>query len=489
MSRRLTLRCMLVLVSFLIMTTTYWGEKIPLKGGAGWDGEQYRELVLHVDEMFFQGEIDAYHMHRVLPFVVSHVALRLTGLPTTAANAMAVTIVVNQLVLLLAMLVFFRLSSLRQWRLPTELMAFAAAFWNVAVLKVFGYYPFLTDELALLLSLLAVCHYFSAKRLWLLADGLLAMLTWPALSVLVFLLLVFPAPLEAHRARSGGLPAGQWLRWVGVVFYPLLFLAFIYYKVRVHGDISFAEMFTLRPARSALWAAVATAVVPMFYWWALRPLSAVRLSLGQMPWRRVVLGTAVFVILYKLTEWGSGVSGFTMAQELGQIAQLPASDVLVFLETPFIYWGPFFLLLLCLWPMWLRRVAGQESMGYLLTAVFFIFFLVDIETRKHVMFFPFLLVPLMDEVDRLQLRRWVSGVFVALSLLMAAWWYPWNQAGMAEALNTYELRCYLQFPAQWYFMFQGPWQGHLAYAISLAAEAGLLVGIYLLNRGGLLTKK
>lgn len=467
-SSRFCRRGLLLAVTFLIMLHTYWGEKIPLKAGAGWDGVQYRELVLHFDRMYLNGEVDAYHMHRILPFALSHGVLRCTGLPFTAENAMLVTVVVNQVVLLLTMLVFFRISSLRRWSVATELIGFAAAFWNVAVLKVFGYYPFLTDELALLLSFLAAYHYFSRQYGWLLVDGLLAMITWPALSLVVWLLLVFPQKASAEQASD--FSVGRWLRWAGVICFPPIFLAFIYYKVRVHEGISFADMFTLRPPLNIWWTLLAVAVVPVFYWFALKPLQSLRLSLSGKSLLRICVGALIFILLYQLTAYGSMNTGFTPAKELAQMAQLPASDVLIFLETPFIYWGPFALLLIWNWPTICRKTLKEESTGLVLVLFFFLFFLLDIETRKHVMFFPFLLVLLMDVVKQ---QSWSSKgmwLFVGTSLLMAAWWYPWNVEGMFEALNSNQVAQYLQFPAQRYFMFQGLAQSREVYAVALIVE-------------------
>ena len=58
------LRTALIVLTLAIMQFTYWGEKIPLERGAGWDGQQYREEVQDVVHMLLDGHIDAYHMHR-----------------------------------------------------------------------------------------------------------------------------------------------------------------------------------------------------------------------------------------------------------------------------------------------------------------------------------------------------------------------------------------------------------------------------------------
>ena len=490
-------RYVLVALTVIIMQTTYWGEIIPLEEGAGWDGQQYRELVLHVDRMFVEGQIDAYHTHRILPFVLSHTVLRLSGLPPTAENAMTVTIVMNQIVVLLCMLAFFRIADRQRWRWQTELMAFSSTFFTVAVLKLWGYYPFLTDELALLLSLLSCHHYYAGKRAWLFVDGLLAMLTWPMLSLVVLLLLLFPMPVAGQGKTESNDCQTQnryWQRLMQVAFtlwYPLLFILFVLYKHHVHPGIAFSDMFTLRPSPGLVVSVVAVLATAAFYFVATRWLTfdVSHLRKVLFNWKRlfiVVLAAVAFGLVYKLMEWKSAPGVFSVEQEFGQMAQLPASDILILLESPFIYWGPFFILLIVCWPSVSRQVCRNETVGMLFVVLLGLAFLVDIETRKHISFFPFLLVMVMNCVDNLRLRRWVAPAFAVMSLMMSAWWLKINVAGMQEAMGSYSIEQYLCFPAQRFFMFLGPWQSHSVYLVVFIMLCVALLAVWLLHRFGLI---
>lgn len=487
-SHRLTIawrRIALVLLTLCLMQVTYWGEKIPLQDGAGWDGQLYREFVMHFDTMLINAEIDAYHMHRILPFAISHLAMHLSGLPSTPANAMTVSIVMNQLVVILCMLVLFRIADRRQWRAETELIAFSSIFFSVSVLKMWGYYPFLTDPLTLLLSLLACLHYVERKHWWLFVDGLLAMLTWPMLSLVVLLLLMFPMPVaSADQYIQEPCPV---FRRLMAAYYPLMFLLFVVYKQHTHPGIAFSEMFTMRPMSGIVLTVVAVLTTGAFYWLVTRWITPnwrhlLRLLLQRKSLLRIVIAFVAFVAVYKLMEWNSAPARFSVAQQFGQMAQLPASDWLIFLESPFVYLGPFFLLIVSLWPSVCRRVSHNETIGLLFVVLLALLFVVDIETRKHLSFFPFLLLLVMDNLNEMHLRRWVAPLFAVCSLFMSAFWLTINADGMQQALSSYSMDQYLRFPAQRYFMFYGPWQSHQVYVVGLFALFVVLFAIGFLHR-------
>lgn len=70
----------LVLLLAVIVAMNYFGEIVAMNDGAGWDGVIYRDIVLHIEDDFFTGGINKYHMHRFLPFAIVHFVLKWTGL-------------------------------------------------------------------------------------------------------------------------------------------------------------------------------------------------------------------------------------------------------------------------------------------------------------------------------------------------------------------------------------------------------------------------
>ncbi len=59
---------------------------------------------------------------------------------------------------------------------------------------------------------------------------------------------------------------------------------------------------------------------------------------------------------------------------------------------------------------------------------------------------------------------------------------------MQEALESLSMDNYLQFPAQRYFMFMGPWQSHRVYLAGMALLLVCLLVMAVLHRKRLFTK-
>ena len=473
-TRRTTLRLLLVIVLGAVMGYTYSGEKIPLAEGAGWDGVIYRDMVLHINQTYFHGGINQYHMHRVLPFAATHWLMRGAGVEMNNATAMWASVWMNVLLVALSVVFLFRLSALRRWKAHTEVIAFSLMFFNVGVAKLFGYEPITTDSLALLLSLMAA-YYFFARRTWALClTGFVALMAWPVLSVVVLLLVALPRDRVGNYATDERMSGtDRWLnglvRAFFVLWIPVAFALFVVYKFRVHPELTFLELFILRPAHSLGLVLASMMAVCVFYWMATSGMKIAWTALLRrvLQWRQVVrIGVcgAVFVVCYAATQYFGGPAIFSAAQQLTQMVHPPVTDILVFLETPFAYQGIFILLILFLWSDIRREVYGY-GIGYFAVMLLGLLFLMDIETRKLVMLYPFFLVPLMACIDRMPLRAWVPVGCIVVCLLLSCCWYTINIPTLGAALAADDINVFLQYPAQRYFIFQGPWQSRGGYIL------------------------
>ena len=108
-------RVILVLLLAVIVAMNYFGEIVAMNDGAGWDGVIYRDIVLHIEDDFFTGGINKYHMHRFLPFAIVHFVLKWTGLGFDPIYIYKVCAATNIVWLAVSVLYFFRLSRLMKW--------------------------------------------------------------------------------------------------------------------------------------------------------------------------------------------------------------------------------------------------------------------------------------------------------------------------------------------------------------------------------------
>lgn len=492
--RRRLLRLLLVTVLGAVMSYTYAGEKIPLAEGAGWDGVVYRDMVMHMDETYFQGGINAYHMHRVLPFAATHGLMRVAGVEMDNASVLWACVLMNVLLVALSVVFLFRLSALRRWRAHTEVIAFSLMFFNVGVAKLFGYEPITTDALALLLSLMAAYYFFAGKTWLLCLTGFVALMAWPVLAVVVWLLVALPRDgvgcygADVRMPRLDGWLNGL-VRGFLVLWIPVAFALFVVYKFRVHPELTFPELFVLRPAHGLGLVLASMLSVCVFYGMATAGMrvawtEVLRRVLQRRQLVRMAVCSVVFVVGYEATQYFGGPAIFSAAQQLTQMVHPPVTDILVFLETPFAYQGIFILLILFLWSDIRREVYGY-GIGYFAVMLLGMLFLMDIETRKLVMLYPFFLVPLMACIDRMRLRAWVPAACVVVCLLLSCCWYTINIPTLGAALAADDMEVFLQYPAQRYFIFQGPWQSRGSYFLVGTVELLTAAAFVWCHRRGL----
>lgn len=223
-----------------------------------------------------------------------------------------------------------------------------------------------------------------------------------------------------------------------------------------------------------------------FYWVATKYISVNWKTVWkEISVRRVLLSGIVFVVIYKLTEiFGKGNSllssemvsnQFSVLNELGSMGQFPMTDILIFVETPFIYLGLFMVFIIVFWKSICYEVTNSYGIGYFFVLLLALLFLADIETRKLTTFYPIMLVPLMDIINKLDIKRWAVGLLVAVQSVLSFFWFNINVQGIQEAFEVCTTEEYMKFPAQRYYMFQGPWQSHEVYFAAITVELLLIV--------------
>ena len=489
-------RILLCLILGLIVALNYFGEVISVKGEVIWDAVAYREIVAGGGQLWMDGGINQYYMHRILPFILTHYLLRWLGLPMENSSIFLLSGVVNVMILCIGVFYFFRISSLRRWKPATETIAFACLFLNFGVLKYGGYYPLLTDLTALTLSIVATYYYIRACKWGLAVVCLLGMLSWPLLSLVVLLLLMLPK-MRIQMGEGRGLSKTDRLfnlalRCIMVGWLPMMFAAYAVYRFRFRGCSSFNDLFFARQPSGLLIVCLSLVAWMTVVWRATRSLTIQwkpvlqALFLNKQNLLRWILCCILFVLVYKVIDYKGSAASFSFFDELIQMCQLPLTDMLVFLETPFAYLGLFFVLVVLCWSSLCSELFKAYDLPLYAVILLAIVFLADIETRKLISFYPFVLVLLMGVVDRQNLRRWVPLTFVFVQLLLSCFYVPIHVEGIEEAYSDFRL---YEYPAQRLFAFIGPWQSHQVYWVAILAEIVFMAAIYLLHKNHLLEKQ
>lgn len=481
-----------ILIGILIYSFT--GEKLPYNNGLGWDAEDYFSILQNFSDSYLSHGINAYHIQRILPFAILHYTYSLFGIEVTPQSAVAGCSFFNFLCILLTVLYFFNISKNRRWSPKTETIAFAICFFNVPILKIFGYYSLLTDCPAYLLSYMAIYYFLTNNKIMEVIVGVMAMLTWPILAMIIWVLAFFPREevrqLESDDKQSKVL--SFLVRAVYTIWLPLLFVAVSVAMTYVYPEKSYMEWYYHRHPLNFTHACICIISTAVLFFFSSKAFNlnwrGILTTIFQKRNFIIIVGSfAGFVCLYIASKYYGGESSFSSVGQLVALQEYPATDFLVVLETHFLYLGLFFLLIVLLWRDYIKEVCKNYGIGFLLVAMLGLFFITEIETRKLISFYPMYMIPLMGILEKKNFRNWVPVVFVIISLILSFFWWKINVPGIEESYIT-RIENYRAFPAQRYFMFMGPWQCRMVYMITLMAEVATGAVILYLHKKGMFYK-
>lgn len=477
-------RAVLVAILSIIVASNYFSEYCAYCDGYGWDGgNTYRGMVINGLDEYLSGSISDYHTHRMLPFLVTHYTMKALSMPFTPANVMAVSSTINILLLAVAVWFFFKISIQQRWKPNTETIMFALAFFNFHVLKFMGYCPVMTDMPAFTLSMMLTYYFLKNNKAGIALTGAVSVVVFPLISLMALFAAILPRnPLKEYSIRRKGKEGSSLtnnilnaaMRSVLTLWLPAAFALYIFFRLYVKGVSDYQSVFIMRYPQSAWISAAGIAAYVIFYWFATKPLQVDFTGIFK-PFRErrrlVATATAVilFVIIYSMPTLYGYKGKFSLVNELAQICQFPATDILIFIETPFLYLGLGFLLLMIRWKSVCRETMLHGTGAYAILLLALVF-LADIETRKIICFYIFLLPMIGATVEKTELSATRTATIAAIQLLLSCFWFRINVAGTAEAFATGNKDIYMMMPAQRYYMFQGPWQSHEIYFTMLWIE-------------------
>ena len=470
-SKRTWTRVILVSIFFVIFAFSLFGEKVAHNNGIGWDGENYLNTIQHFSELITTHGYDRYAIQRIMPWGLVNVVFQVCHIEATPHNALIAGGVLTLLALALAILFFFRTSSLKQWKQSTEVIAFASLFYSFSILKATGYILLSSDVYAFLWGIMYVYYFLSDRKLILLLLAILGAVNWPGVALLSGLALVF-LPHEKlaiqKTLNKGDVCVYYTILW-GISLLPLLYQLVALVLPPNHN----VNMFHLdgRPDTNIMYFFISVLSVCAYWYYLIRPF---KISLTQT-WdtintRKNGLGLLAFICVYVIiTEalhlLASHEDG--MLNNKGLLMNVLVSgtvDPFSFVESFFAFYGPVVLVVLLLWKQSTNYII-EKGVGYFFVIALSIFFAVRPEARVSIMFVPLMVLPVMEYIDTFDLKKWVAPVYMVASIILSHVWFPINVEGMEDAFEEETFANLSSFPAQRWFMCSGHWQSHEMYAL------------------------
>lgn len=482
-SKRGWMRIVLVSVFFVIIAFSHFGEKVAMNDGIGYDGENYLLSIRQFSSLIFSHGYDQYAIQRIMPWGAVHYVFRLCNIEPTSHNALIAGGIINVIVLALAMFFFFRISDLKKWKLSTEIIAFSSLFYSYALLKVSGYVILSNDRIAFLWGMMYVYYFLADRKFILLLLALLGAVNWPGVALICGLALFFlpKNELPLQSTLSGLDKMAYYLLLIGLASLPLLYQMVSLIVPPNHN----VHMFDLdgRPETNIVYFGISVLCSCLFLFYMIQPfrISFTKTWKSFNRWKSWI-GLAAFLIAYigvgKVLDMlaNNGEVTFSTKALIHNVMVSGTIDPFNFVESFFSFFGPIVLLVILLWNNSAKYIT-QKGLGYFFVIALAIFFSIRPEARVSIMFVPFMVLPVMEYIDTLELKNWVATVYALGSLILSHVWFPINVDGMEEVMSIETYENFSQFPAQRLFMCTGHWQSHEMYAVFMAIT--LICGIFI----------
>ncbi len=478
---------------YLLDDRTNWS------GGFGFDGRFYGELAKNFPSAVFgHGAvippglghytgphltgIDSYYAFRLLPSGLVWLGLHALGLSPTNGHVVGLFAGLDALMFGLATFCWCRSAGLLGLGDRAKLLGAIALIVNFGVLRTGGYYPVLTDQVALGLGALSLYLWLRGAVVPLAICVIATCFTWPLHLVVGFLLLLFPPPPgiagsfgdegEGRLAPAGPTRASWRPAPFNAAAGAIAGLAAVgaLTAVQLGGyksleDTAQLPVFPLSVAVTGLFVfAVVAFLLPRDGW---RGLMGVLRSIRP---GRLMVALAVLAAVLICSSLIARRPGYSASMLLKDALWSSTLDPGLFLVVLISYWGPLVLALVADLP---RAAADSWRLGPAMAGVVGVALLGALMTQPREISdaLPFLLLPGVLAVRRLW--GWSDRALLAFFAVSLALSRVWLHIGpMSTDLGRLKL-----FPAQNYYMALGAWTRPSMYAVQLlgiVAIAGIM---------------
>lgn len=471
-------KIILIFILLIILLYAFYFERIQVHSGFGYDGAFYGEYTKNFIQYIKSHSINSYHFQRVgIPFII-HYAFLFLNIELSNPNIIQAFSFVNILFIFLAVVYYFLISKMLVLTKNIEIIGFVSLFFCFPILKLSLYYPVLMDIPAFSLSVILIYLYLRRNILWyflLLLIGCFIYPTFILLSVLFFFkkqdLNIQTEELPKSNTVGSLIKNFNMLHFLFFFSFPIL-LCVIFFVLFWHSSFDLmALQYNSRPFTTILiWCSFFIALsyltylnyFPKFVFKSKRIFKSINIY-GVILACILILLTKIIVNYYS----SKAEVTFTLQSYLYNIIYQGVKNPINFIVAHVFYFGlapllTFFLI------KDIKKEIINFGIGMVLFFNLFFFFSIGSESRQLINYYPFLILLLVIVLNKYwKVSFMFTIIYGIICLALSHFWFKIN-------INDHvlpDLFSYFQsfeFPAQRYFMFQGPWVSDFIYYIHLA---------------------
>jgi len=473
-------RIILILILILFLIKGFYGEKILANGGLGFDGVIFADLTTNAFKYLSNHAIDTYYFQRIGVPLVLHTIFKLFNIDFCQSNIIHGFLYLNLFCIVLGAIYYFLISSELKLKPTIEIIGFSSLFFCFPILKLSMFYPILMDIPCFTLSIIFLYYYLKDQRIICLIALFLGAFIFPNFILFSVLLFFKKTPIklsqEIDEVSSNKNRLVLFLRKYNSIQILLLitaplFLIFLLYKFYYFNSFDIIQQgFKFYPGKTVF--ILFSFLLTILYLCILNLFEAQTLTFTQLLKSFRVIHIFLFIILFICITFiinscsSKAEANLTLDKYLTNIINQAVKNPLNFIVSHTFYFGAMPMLLFFILKDVKKEILNL-GFGMLFFYTIIVFFSVGNESRQIIPFFPFLTILSIISLNRFgNVSIYFSVIFSIICIALSHFWYPIN--AVKTGLTYYAPSAiFTKFPAQRYFMFQGPWVSNYMYKIHL----------------------
>jgi len=454
----------------------FFGERITIGDGFGWDGQFSRTMVKDFFNQLVNVGVNDHRFQRILPCAIIHYSLRALSIPLTDYWIIKAFGIFNIMLLIFISYIWSLIADHLKISLKGKWLGFTAFFLNFAVLKWAFYNPTLTDISGYAIGITMLLLFLKNKLTGLYIVTVLGAFTWPIALFIGSLLLFFPkddinpAPVRFHfNIILAALSAF-------IVFAGIKYALF-------HGYV--IGFGVTKPVLPVINLSIACSLLYIFF--GLKNILNnksffdLRFLIGKIHFKRQVIVVITFIAIKAIIFFGSHDHvGLGITKVFGKTMLLCIAQPFIFFISHILFYGPIIILALFMWKS-VCRLIQNHGLGLTLCVILSFVLSLNSESRVHIFSYPLIVPFIIKAVDSLKWKKSCYWFMAVLSIILSKAWLIINTQPLNMNVPAEQFR---EFPFQFYFMNHGPWMSNIMYIVqgSVVLLCGAIIYFFLFHR-------
>ncbi len=432
-------------------------EILPLEYGKGFDEKNYIDIVKNFSFHLTQQDFNSYYNSRIIIPAIVHYIISIMNLDSNIPTIRNLFLGFNLFSILLSLYYFYKIVKFKEYKESTIILGLCFLFVNFFILKFSNYYPVLLDIFGFTSGIIIFYYYLVNNKIALFVGLFLSLFIFPTtilvlISLIASTLIIFS---EKGLNIAKNLNIFRVLLFAAIVFGILLFVNRLIYPTYVATNLTHFEL-NLVPLT------IVVLLILIFY--ILKPLLLLfdKITFNtRFYYSPLFFIPVLLMILFNLISQHLSLNSnypvpLSPLKFIINLFYQSTAFPLKFLISHFIYYGLFVSIFLVFYKQFYTHLKQSNSFYKIITVVFILLSIMGTETRQFIQLFPFVVFIFLDSIDKYKFNMKFLIAIFAFQLIWSRFWYSINTPEGFLA-NAYPGPNFMEFTAQRYFQFQGPW--------------------------------